>query len=71
MPTPKTIRHWTERGYSFVRKGDCPACRKPVEFWKRGKTEILLDQQSYEPHFSQCARAQEYRIERQMKEGIL
>ena len=22
MPEPKTIRHWTERGYSFARLGE-------------------------------------------------
>jgi hypothetical protein len=73
MPEPKTIRHWESRRYSFARLGDCPACSKPVEFWNTpaGNREILLDPQTYEPHFSHCARAREYRIEEKLKEGVL
>jgi hypothetical protein len=73
MPEPKTIRHWTERGYVFVRNGDCPACSKPVELFRTpgGSALVPLDPQTYEAHFSHCERARQYRIEEKLKEGVL
>lgn len=73
MPEPKTIRYWLDRRYSFIRKGDCPACGVPVEFWRTpaGDREVPLDPETLEPHFSQCSQARNYRTEQRMKVGAL
>lgn len=73
MPEPKTIRYWTERGYSYARQGECPACHKPVEFWTvpHGNREIPLDPQTYEAHFSSCSGAQSFRMEQRLRAGSM
>lgn len=71
MPEPKTIRHWLERGYSFVRRGECPACLKPVELFRTtAGADVPLDPQTYETHFSNCDKARQYRTEKRMEAGV-
>lgn len=73
MPEPKTIRTWLDRGYIFVRRGECPACHKGVEFWlrKQGGLEIMLDPDTLETHFSGCSRAKAYRAAQRAEAGVL
>ena len=70
MPELKSPRYWSEKGYTFLRHGNCPACHSPVEFWKSpGGSEALLDARWHEPHYASCNNARQYRMEMKLKEG--
>lgn len=72
MPEPKTPEFWKAKGYSYVIQGRCPACAADVEIWLApGGNEVPIDPASFEPHFSTCPKAKEYRTEMRMRAGVL
>lgn len=62
MPLPKTDAGLRAIGYEFTNGGHCRGCGARISWYRTPKgASMPLDVHTYEPHWSTCTKADQFR----------
>ena len=65
MPFPKTHDELIAAGYIFKNGGHCRGCGQKIQWYQTPKGKVMpLDMDTYEPHWSSCPKADNFRKDR-------